>query len=336
MLGTDARIVQTRRDRMRFDGLPVVVLQQVRERTLECAGRATGEGRGVTTGFDAVARRLEADQSDTRIVDERVEDADRIGPAADTRSHRIGQPARLVLDLHARLETDHPLKVTDHRRERMRARRGAEAVIRVVGVGHPVSERLVDRVLERLGPGLHRHDFGSEQPHPRDVQRLPGGVDGAHVDHTVQAQQRTRRRGGHPVLTGAGLRDDARLAHLTGQQGLTQHVVDLVRSSVVQVFSLEEDPRTTRVLAEPGGFVERRRPTAVVPLQAIQLIEEFLVTARLFVRGGDLLDDGHQRFGDESSSVDTEMALGVGIVGGRLRDRRAGTRQLRAGEIGHQ
>ena len=59
------------------------------------------------------------------------------------------------------------------------------------------------------------------------------------------------------MLAGAGLGDDARLAHLTGQQGLAQHIVDLVRSGVVQVFSLEEDPRAARMLAEPGGFVQR-------------------------------------------------------------------------------
>ena len=72
-----------------------------------------------------------------------------------------------------------------------------------------------------------------------------------------------------------------------------------------------------------------------MPLQPVQLVEECLVAAGLFVGGGDLLDHGHQRLGDESSAVDTEMALGVGIVDGRLGDRRTGTRQLRAGEIGH-
>ena len=197
-----------------------------------------------------------------------MEDADGVRTAADARGHRIRQPARLVLDLHARLQPDDPLEVADHRRERMRTRGGAEAVVRGVGVGHPVSERLVDGVLERLRAGLDRHHLGSEQPHPRDVQRLPGGVDGAHVDHAVEAEQRTRGRGGHPVLARAGLGDDPRLAHLSGQQGLTQHVVDLVRPGVVQVFSLEEEPRAAGVLAEPGGLVQRRRPTAVVPLQA--------------------------------------------------------------------
>jgi ABC-type multidrug transport system ATPase subunit len=40
---------------MRFDGLPVVVLQQIRIRALEGARRTTGEGRGVTTAFTAGA-----------------------------------------------------------------------------------------------------------------------------------------------------------------------------------------------------------------------------------------------------------------------------------------
>ena len=72
-----------------------------------------------------------------------------------------------------------------------------------------------------------------------------------------------------------------------------------------------------------------------MPLQPIQFVEESLVTAGLLVGRGDFLDHGHQRLGNESSSVDTEMALGVGIVGGRFGDRRTGTRQLWAGEIGH-
>ena len=94
---------------------------------------------------------------------------------------------------------------------------------------------------------------GAEQPHPRHVERLPRGVDGAHVDDTLQAQQRARRRGRHPVLASTGLGDHPRLAHLPRQQRLTQHVVDLVRSGVVEVFSLQEDPRATRVLAKAAS-----------------------------------------------------------------------------------
>ncbi len=72
-----------------------------------------------------------------------------------------------------------------------------------------------------------------------------------------------------------------------------------------------------------------------MPLQPVQFVEESLVAAGLLIGGGDLLDDGHQRLGDEPPAVDTEMALRIGIVDGGFGDGRAGTRQLRAGEVGH-
>jgi hypothetical protein len=72
-----------------------------------------------------------------------------------------------------------------------------------------------------------------------------------------------------------------------------------------------------------------------VPLQPVKFVEESLVTAGLFIRGGDFLDDGHQRLRNESSSVHTEMATRVGIMDGGFGHGRAGTRQFWAGEIRH-
>ena len=63
-----------------------------------------------------------------------------------------------------------------------------------------------------------------------------------------KAEQRARGRGRHAVLAGTGLGDDPGLAHLLGQQGLAQHIVDLVRSGVVEVFAFQEDPRTAGML----------------------------------------------------------------------------------------
>src|ERR1700722_7661969 len=114
---------------MRFDRLPVLVLQQKRERSLKRARRTAGECRGVTAGFDAVAGRLETDQPDTGVVEERVKYADRIGSPADACGDGVGQSSRLILDLHARLESDDPLEVANHRREGMRSGGGAETVL---------------------------------------------------------------------------------------------------------------------------------------------------------------------------------------------------------------
>ena len=110
------------------------------------------------------------------------------------------------------------------------------------------------RVFDPDSTGDH---LGAQQPHPGHVERLARGVDRTHVDDALQAEQRTRRRGRHPVLAGAGLGDDPGLAHLLGQQRLTQHVVDLVGSGVVEVFSLQEEPRTAGVLTESRGLVQR-------------------------------------------------------------------------------
>ena len=104
---------------------------------------------------------------------------------------------------------------------------------------------------------------------------------------------------------------------------------------MVQVFSLEEYPRTAGMVAEPSSLVQRRGPTGVVLLQPVELVEEFLVATGLFVGRGDLLDHRHQGLGDISAAVHTEMATTVGIVVGRFGDGRAGTRQLRAHDVCH-
>ncbi|SKZ25147.1 Uncharacterised protein [Mycobacteroides abscessus subsp. abscessus] len=90
VLGPDPRVVEARRDRVRFDGLAVFVLQQVRVGALECAGCASGKCRGVSTGLDAVARGLEADEANLSIVEEGVEDSDGVGPATDTGGDGVG------------------------------------------------------------------------------------------------------------------------------------------------------------------------------------------------------------------------------------------------------
>src|SRR6185312_526694 len=91
---------------------------------------------------------LKAHQPDTGIVEERMKNADCVGAPADARGDGVGQSAGLILDLHACLEPDDPLEVTNHCREGMRSSGGAETVVGVVRVGNPVAERLVDGVFE--------------------------------------------------------------------------------------------------------------------------------------------------------------------------------------------
>jgi hypothetical protein len=97
--------------------------------------------------------------------------------------------------------------------------------------------------------GGDRHHGRAEQLHAVDVDLLPLDVGGAHVHHAFQAQPRGHGGRGHAVLAGAGLGDDALLAHARGQQRLADGVVDLVRAGVVEVLALEQDLRAADLAA---------------------------------------------------------------------------------------
>ena len=96
---------------------------------------------------------------------------------------------------------------------RVRADAAADHVVRVAHVGDPVADRLVGGVLERAGPAVDGHDRGPEQAHAVDVERLAAHVLAAHVHGAAEPGACARGRGGHAVLPGAGLGDDAPLAH---------------------------------------------------------------------------------------------------------------------------
>ena len=79
----------------------------------------------------AAAARLDADQFDAGVVDERVEHAGRVAAAADAGDDHVGQPADLLEALRPRLAADDRLEVADHHRERVRPDDAADDVVRV-------------------------------------------------------------------------------------------------------------------------------------------------------------------------------------------------------------
>jgi hypothetical protein len=211
----------------------------------------------------------------------------------------------------------------------VRACRGTEAVIGVVRVGNPVAQGFVDRVLERARTCFDGDHLRAEKAHAGDVQCLTFGVDSTHVDDALETEQCTGGGRCHTVLARSGLGDDAGLAHPLCQQNLTENVVDLVRTGVVQIFTLEDDARAAGELAHSRCLENRRRTPGVIALQAIEFVQERVVRASLFVLRSDFLDNRHECFRHMPSAIDAEMASGVGIVRA-LGESRAGRRQIAA------
>ena len=120
------------------------------------------------------------------------------------------------------------------------------------------------------------------------------------------------------MLAGAGLGDDAGLAHALGQQCLAQNVVDLVRAGVVEVFALEEDPGAAGVGAEALGLGEQRGAAGVVLVQLGDFGQELGINLGLFKGFLKLVQGRDEGFGHPAAAVAAKVGSG-GMPQGMLR-----------------
>ena len=303
VLGADARVVEAGGDGVCLLKLPVLRLQHQAAHAVIHADPARRDRGGVPVGVHAVPGRLDTHEAHALVRDEAREDAHGVAPAADARHHRVWESPLDVKDLRAALVADDPMEFTDHGGIGIGAHHASDEVVRVLDVRDPVPERLVDRVLERRGPGVYGAHLRTEESHPKHVQSLPRHVLRAHVDHAGHAEVGAHGRGGHAVLPRPGLGDNPGLPQSTGEKRLPYAVVDLVRARVVQIFALEVDPRPAADgLREPGGQRQRARSSHVVPEDLPVFSLELRVGPRLRPGPGQLLDSGHKGLGDEPPS----------------------------------
>ncbi len=164
-------------------------------------------------------------------------------------------------------------------------------------IGDPVTDRFIDRVLQRARPAFHRPHLRAEELHAIDVRCLPGDVFRAHVHDALEPELRADRRRRHAMLAGAGLGDDPPFPQSLGEERLAERVVDLVRARVGEVLTLEQDLRPTDVRAQPLGAGARGGASSEAPLHLVQLAPEGRVAAKGEVRLGELRNrwDQHLR-----------------------------------------
>ena len=79
--------------------------------------------------------------------------------------------------------------------------------------------------------------ISTEHSDPKDVQLLSPDILCAHVDITLETEFGTDSSGSNTMLTSTSLCDDPLFTQSLGEQDLSDGIVDLVRSGMVQVLS---------------------------------------------------------------------------------------------------
>ena len=120
----------------------------------------------------------------------------------------------------------------------MRPHDRTQHVVGIRNAFRPFAHGFRYRVLEGRGAGGHRMHLRAEQLHAVNVEGLALRILLAHKHLAFEAHQRGGGRCGDPVLARSRFGDHPRFAHLFGQQGLPEDVVDFMRAGVVQIFPL--------------------------------------------------------------------------------------------------
>lgn len=255
-LRADTGVIETGRDGVGVGDLAVLVLQDVGTDTVQDTLAASSEGGTVAGSVNTVTTGLNTKELDAGVVGEGVEHADGIATTTNAGDDGIGELAALLQHLLLGLVTDDGLEGADNGGEGVRADSGADDVVGIGEVDDPVTESLVDGVAEGAAAGLDGDDLGAEKLHAEDVESLATNVLGTHEDGALHTELGADGSGGDTVLTGTGLGDNLLLAESAGEKQLTESVVDLVGTGVVEIFTLQPDVGTTSVLSETLGLVK--------------------------------------------------------------------------------
>ena len=230
-------------------------------------------------GLNALATCLDSQHSHGGVIQERVEQSDGVGSAADAGDEQVWQTLLAFEDLGPGLVSHDPVEIADHDRVGVRSVGSAQDVMGRTDVRDPIAHGFVDRFLERLLASLHGYHLGSEHLHAVDVEFLPLAIDRAHVDDALHAEHGRYRGRSHTVLTGSGFGDDPGLAHALGQQHLSHGIVDFMGSGVQQILPLQVDPRSPQSLGQALREIEGSRTSH----KLLEVVVEFPLELRILL-----------------------------------------------------
>src|SRR5258708_29270055 len=119
-------------------------------------------------------------------ISEGIEHANGIAATANTGDYHIRHTPCLRLDLHASLAPNNRLKVTHDAWIGVWSHRRADQVESCFHVGDPITNALVNGVLERAAAAGNRTYLCSQQFHAENIERLALNVNFDHAYNTFK------------------------------------------------------------------------------------------------------------------------------------------------------
>ena len=258
-LRADTRVVETGGHGVGVLDLAILVLQNVGTHTVEDTRLATSESGTVAVGLDTITASLNTEELDAGILREGEEHTSGVAATANTSNNSVGETASKSLHLLLGLVADDTLESTNDGGEGVRTNGRANDVVSGVEPLDPLAESLVDSVTECAGTSFDGNNGGTKELHAEYVEGLTADIFSAHEDSALHAEASADSGGGNTVLTSTSFGNDLSLAEPPCEQDLADGVVDLVRSSVVEVLALEVDVCTKALLRGPQRQAPRRR-----------------------------------------------------------------------------
>ena len=180
-----------------------------------------------------------------------------IAASAHTGDEIIGIIAtHLFLQLPFQFLGDDTLHLCHNVWIRMRTHGASYDIESILWMTAPVTYSLRTGITQGHVARAHRIHLGTQHLHTLHIGVLTLHICSTHKDFALHIHQGTDGGCCHTVLTGSCLCDDTGLAHLLCHQNLTDGIVDLVCSCMVQVLTLQIELATI-FLAHAFGIIER-------------------------------------------------------------------------------
>ena len=254
---TDAWVIQSRTDGKGFLDLSIVGLHHKGTSTMDDSLCTTVHRGSSIVGVDAMTSSLSEINLYAVIVDIMIDGTCSITSTTHTSDEIVRIiTSYLLLQLPFQFLTDDALHLSHNVWVRMRSHGGTYDIEGILWMAAPVTDCLGTSITQSHVTCANRIHLGAQHLHALHVGMLALHVGSTHEDFALHVHQCTNGSSGNTMLSGTCLGDDTSLAHLLRHQNLTDGIVNLVRTRMVEVLTLQIQLAAI-LLAHTLGIIKR-------------------------------------------------------------------------------